>query len=292
MNLGDFLKSIAAKSGIEKENKDLTALLESPALHEQQVPESIVSQVNSSLMTVDAAKNDPAIIKHFRATHFNGIDAELDNALKGLGIEDSVIAELKDEQSTPKRMTLALKKVQDLEKSKAGASKGEKAELQKEIDDLNGKIRTMNETFESEKTALQEQHSNQLYDNAMTTMLSGYKFALPDEMDASVKLSTVKGAIAKHLEDNDASASLENGSFKLLRKSTGADYYDQATNQKLDYKSMVDQALSKNKLLKTVEKPTQPKPPIATPSGDDKMSTASYDSALDTAIKDLDSPGG
>lgn len=284
MNLGDFLKTIAAKSGIESTNKDLQAILDSPSLMGQEVPDELATQIQGNLFTIEAAKNNPTLINHFRAAHFNGVDAELNGAFDELSLEDSVRAELANEKSTPKRVRLAVKKIAELERAKIGASKGDKAELQKEIDTLNGKLRSQLETFEKEKNTLIEKHSNELLDNDVNTILSGYKLALPDEMDVVLKLNTAKSVVNKYLDEKDAKLVRDNGSLKVLRKSTGLDYYDDSNHNKVELKSFIDTALGQNKLLKTVE--TQKKQQTFTTESTPAptKTTSTWDSSIKEAI--------
>lgn len=282
MNLGDLLNTLATNAGIKQDDEKLKAILSNATISEYNIPDEVGSHIQSNLLTVEAAKNNPTLINHFRAQHFNGVDAELSKAFDELSLDESVRAELNSEKSTPKRAALAIKKIAELEKAKAGASKGDKAELQKEIDLLNGKLKTIVEQHKAQLEELSNKHTNDLIENDVNTLLSGYKYSLPDEMDMGLKLNTAKSVVNKYLEDKDAKLVRENGALKLVRKSTNTEYYDDK-HSRVELKSLVDAALAQNKLLKTVEKTVQQPPAFHTAGNGGAAITESWSNAITEA---------
>ena len=258
MLLGDFLNTLATQSGISAEDASLKAILSSPTLSAVDLPDTIVAKIQSAHLTLEAAKNNPAVLSHIKAQLYNGVDSELQNTLTEMGVLDTFKTDFETEKSTPKRISLALKKISALEKEKAGANKGDKAELQKEIDRLNGSIVDVKKVYDAEKATLIASHQNEILDYDMNTQLAGYNYALPKEMASDVKIQTAKMLINNALKTQDARLVRENGALKLKRVSQDIDYFD-SSNQKVEPKKFFDNVLAQNNLL-AVANPTPATP--------------------------------
>lgn len=250
MLLGEFISTLAANSGIPADSPELKALLSNTNVSGCDVPDSVINKIQSSHLTLDAAKNNKDVLFHFKAQLYNGVDSELNSTLTEMGVIDALKADFETEKSTPKRISLALKKISALEKEKAGASKGDKTELQKEIDRLNGSISDARKQFDAEKQLLIANHQNEILDYDLSTMLAGHNYALPKEMAQDMKIKTAKMVVNQALQTQDAKFVRENGALKLKRVSNDTDYFD-ASNQKVEAKKFIDGVLAQNNLLVT-----------------------------------------
>lgn len=287
MLLGDFLNTLAAQSGISADSPELKAILSSPTLSAVDLPDSIVAKIQSAHLTLDAAKNNPAVLSHIKAQLYNGVDSELQNTLTEMGVLDTFKSDFETEKSTPKRISLALKKIAALEKEKSGAAKGDKAELQKEIDRLNASVVEVKRGFEAEKATLVASHQNEILDYDLNTQLAGYNYALPKEMATDLKIQTAKMLINKALKDGDAKLIRENGALKLKRVSQDIDYFD-SSNQKVEPKKFFDGVLAQNNLLAVATPAGQTKETfMTTGQGTQPLMSKSWDAAISTAQSQL-----
>lgn len=279
MNLGDFLNTLAVNSGIATDSAELKALLSNTTIAGYEIPDGIVSKIQSSHLTLDAAKNNTAVISHIKAQLYNGVDSELNSTLNELGVYDNLKADFDNEKSTPKRMSLALKKIAALEKEKSGAGKGDKDLLQAEINKLNSSIVDLKKNFDNEKLSLVSKHQDEILDYDLGNVLSAYNYALPKEMAADLKIQTAKMILNKSLKEKDAKIVRENGALKLKRASQDIDYFDES-NQKVDHKKFIDGVLAQNNLL-AVTPAKQQTPSFTTPGeGEGKaQTTKSWDDA-------------
>src|SRR3990167_981894 len=123
-NLGEYLTELAKKAGIDIEDAKLKEVVTKVAT--QEIDDSIVTKLNASYMTTEAAKQNPDIKKHFTASVLNGLDTELDSILSDSEFSDDLRAQIKAEKSSYKRVPMLVKAVKELEAAKAGASKGDK----------------------------------------------------------------------------------------------------------------------------------------------------------------------
>lgn len=257
MTIGDYLNNLATKSGISPTDADLVAVLSSPSLSGSNIPDSLVAKFDSALMNIEAAKNNPVVLAAVRAQVYNGVDSELNKSYEELGLEDTVKTELLLEKNTNKRVASSLKKVVELERAKASAGKGDKVEIQKEIDKLNSDIASVKKNHAEEIKQLNKSHEDALLNYDLTSQLNGYNYAFPETMDKSVVTESVKGVINKSLTEKDAKFIRENGALKLVRTSTGLEYFDTTTNTKMDAKSFIESTLAQNKLLAVAKSNTQ-----------------------------------
>jgi len=132
-NLGEFLNALFLNAGVEVDNDTLKKIVTTTATSE--IDQALVDKFNQSYLTINSAKNNPELKKHFYAVAMNGLDTELDNTMLELGLTDDVVNEIKAEKSSFKKAALLAKKVKSLEVEKSSTgSKTEKAEIQAKID--------------------------------------------------------------------------------------------------------------------------------------------------------------
>ena len=114
--LGKLLTEMLVNSGynIEADNDALGSLL---AL-DTDVPDDIASSLKSNLLTLESAKNNPDIKKHFTAQALNTIDTGLYEYADEYGkLSDDQIAEIKAEKSSYKKMRMMLDALRNAQQS-------------------------------------------------------------------------------------------------------------------------------------------------------------------------------
>jgi len=286
MKIGDFLNTFAVNSGTPKDDAGLLSLLQNKELASIDIPDSIASKINSNYFTLDSAKNNPTLKSHFFAQALNGVDSELNKIMTDLQLEDTVKQELLSEQSTHKRTSQLIKKVAELEKSKASKAPGEKAELDRQIADLNGQIATLKSSTiaKSEYDALLNKHESELTNIKLNSILSDYNYSLPKEMAQELKLSTAKIALENSLKEKGVKIVRENGELKL-KTSTDTDYY--VDNKPVTIKDFADSVLAQNKLLVVSGNNNTPATPIVVTPSTSKRNTSSFEAAINTSVESM-----
>lgn len=254
-------------AGVPANNEQLTDLLANENLQQIQINDDLANQINGNILTMESAKHNSALSKHFKATILNGLDSEMNNLFGELELPDEVKSEILNEQSTFKRVPLLVQKVKALESAKSGASQSDKNDLQKEIDRLNGQIAETNDSYKAQLQQVENEWKNKFLDSNISTVLHGYNYAF--ETDKSNSVMMAKALLNNTLSQKGLKVIDENGSLKLVKPTEDGsfmDYYDDK-NQKVGFKDFADQLLTENNLLKTTDStPPSTPPPTSPPS--------------------------
>ena len=105
--------------GVPSDDENLSNLLANENLQNIEINDDLANQINGNLLTMDSAKNNSELNKHFKATILNGLDAETKSLMSQLELSDDVVSEIMNEQSSFKRVPLLVNKVVELEKAKS-----------------------------------------------------------------------------------------------------------------------------------------------------------------------------
>jgi len=249
MQIGDLLNKIALSAGIADTDKDLIALLSNAAISTATISDDFATKIQSGLLTIEAAKNNPELKRYFTALALNSLDSELDGLIAEFEIPDDIKQELKNEKSSYKRAALLTKKVKELEAKKANAGVEDKSKLAKQIDELNGQLVNLKNTHNEEKAKLIDQHSTDRINWELNNYYNGYNYSLPITKEASIKVA--KELVNDELTKLQLSIVNENNGLRLLTKE-GTDHY--ANNQKVSLVDFIGKTLVTNKII-SIEDP-------------------------------------
>jgi hypothetical protein len=255
-NLGEYFTDLATKAGIPNDDAKLAEVVKKVATIE--FDDSIVNKLNSSYLTVEAAKNNPDLKKHFTASALNGVDAKVNALLAELGISDDVKNEILAEKSSYERIPMLVKKVKELEAAKAGSGKADKAELQKVIDDLNKQILDSKADKDKVKADLESQYGQKLTDFQIKNILSGYKYATPVDIDVNVQIA--QALLSKELQAKEYKIVNHESGLRLETKDGMEPHHE---NKKILLKDFIDGVVAQNKLISVSGDPAQGNPPPA-----------------------------
>lgn len=277
MNLGEFLNASFKDIGVSIEDGALKELVTKVATMD--ISDDLVTKFNQNYLTEQAAKANPRIIGHFKAQLYNGLDDELKPLYDELEIPDDIKSELSSINSSTKRASALVRKVKELTEKKAGASKGEKGELNDQITALNNQIKEINKVRQEEIQKLQSEHNGKLDDLYMSQFLGTQKYA--NELIAGQNFLLPKSEIDKALKEKGLIRKLVGNEF-ILQTEQGTDYFE--ANTKVDFKSFGQKVLADKKYLAVTEppKPTQPTTTV-TNTGIDRSkasAVAEYDRAI------------
>ena len=140
MNLGDFLNTLAAKSGMQNDPA-LVDLLSNSELANQHVSDDFANAMDSSLMSLEGAKNNRDLLNHYKPIILKAADEKFAILAEKYGI----VNEMQGEQSTYKKIDilenrLAAKMAELESKAGKGAQGEETAKLVKQIENLQKQI--------------------------------------------------------------------------------------------------------------------------------------------------------
>ena len=212
-NLGEFLNALFTNAGVEIENDTLKNITTKSATVE--IDQALVDKFNQNYLTLNSAKNNPELKKHFYAVAMNGLDTELETTMTELSLTEDVINEIRGEKSSFKKASLLAKKIKSLEAEKSSATtKTDKTEIQAKIDSLNAEVVRVRAEKEQAVKEVEARYKNEINDILLSNTFGSYDFALPTSKDANVKLA--KSLFMEEVTKKGYNIALDNNEFMLV----------------------------------------------------------------------------
>lgn len=266
-----ILKPIFRQLNIDATTPEAIALLSADVNVDDNIVSNVTASLNS-LVTIESAKNNPAVAAHFKKKHFSEaldkIDQKIENMIADLELSPETAAAITGIQDSYLRMEALQKAVKTQVDSKvAAASKGEKADLLKKIEELNSEVLKSKSTFEQEKAALLNNHKATLTDFQLAALFNGKKWAnekAGEEMNRKFAMAALKEALQKE----GALLSFDDTTGLTLLDSKAPDLPFHKDNQPVKLEDFVSKFLADNALVQTTapakasEQPTFNSPPV------------------------------
>lgn len=223
MNLGDLLNTLAAKTGMQNDPA-LVDLLSNSALANHHISDEFANALDSSLMSLEGAKNNRDLLNHYKPIILKAADEKFAILAEKYGI----VNEMQGEQSTYKKIDilenrLAAKMAELESKAGKGAQSEETAKLVKQIENLQKQIIEVQTAKDTELAQLRDQHTKQQLDMLVNIELNGKRYANQDLGDTNITIG--RALVEKALKEQNAVLVNEGGVLKLK----------QADNPQLDY---------------------------------------------------------
>jgi hypothetical protein len=283
MKTGDLLNTLAGKIN-QQNNQALIDVLSRQDVQQVDIPDEFANLLAADLMSLDGAKNNASIKSHFTALALNGVDKELGNTVSELGIEDDIF---KSEKDTYGKVRTLSAKIKELVEKKGDSGGKEKADLVRQINELNAKMAKIIEEHNAEVGSMKQQHEEHLMDFLVQSSLQGKNYANKDiPAEANTKLA--KTLLTEALTQRGAKLVKENNVLKLKQASDATlDLYDE-NHKPVAYDDFVNKVLADYKLL-AVSDPKKVITPAALPGqgGAANPNTAGIDAAIAASISDL-----
>lgn len=257
IKVGTLITNLAKKAGINPNDIAIPA-------ETFELPDEVVSAIESKLFNEDAAKNNSALKNYFFKQALDGVDNNITKLLEDFQLGDDDKGEILGIKSSYDRIPALVKKIQSLESQKAGASKGQTAQLQEQINKLNEE----KSKLVSEKDKEIQQIKTQ-YELDFTNNLVKNKVASANLVTEHFSKETMQELAYKFLNEEltaaDAKAVQRNGMLKLVKASDEAlDFY--ADNKPVAFNEFLESVLSKHKLIAVSRPASAPgTPPINAP---------------------------
>lgn len=258
VQVGNLLKELLVAAGIPETDKLVTDVLTIAAT----VPDEAAGKIKThldSLMTVDQAKNNSVLNKHFLAKALNPVDKTITDLYDELGIDDPTKEEINKLTSTYDKVTLALKKVQELTAKKAGAhTSADKKTLADEIDKLNKQIVAERQKLTDEVNKANTAADAKIMNYAIDAQLRTQSYANAD-VPVSVNSLTAKALLDQELAAKGAKIVRNPDDTLKLVQSANPDLDYTENNKSLSFGDFVTRTLTNSKMLKvTGQAPVKP----------------------------------
>ena len=245
MKLGDLLNRLAAKQGLQN-NQALIDLLSNADFANREVADDFANSLDSGLMSLDGAKNNPALLNHFKPILLKAADDKFAILAEKYGISD----EISQEKSTYKKFDILEQKFENkLAELKAKGGKGEDTErLTSQIADLQKQLATLNESKTNELKALAEKHQAEQMGMLVDFELAGKNFA-NKQLDRQINVLTAKTLLNAKLQESKAIIVNENGALKLKQAENPTMDFVDSGYKPVSFADFTDKVLADAKLL-------------------------------------------
>lgn len=295
MKLGDFLNTLAAKSGMQNDPA-LVDLLSNSELANQHVSDDFANALDSSLMSLEGAKNNRDLLNHYKPIILKAADEKFAILAEKYGI----VNEMQGEQSTYKKIDilenrLAAKMAELESKAGKGAQSEETARLVKQIENLQKQIIEVQTAKDTELAQLRDQHTKQQLDMLVNIELNGKRYANQDLGDTNITIG--RALVEKALKEQNAVLVNEGGVLKLKQADNPQlDYVDSGfkpvtfgdfTNRVLAEKHLLEVSAPEDDLGGGKRK-FPPTPKTVTLHSGKEVDTSSFDAALMASMADLE----
>ena len=238
--LAEVLKSIALQSGVSE--TEFKSVLDNPALASIEVADDVSTKLIAPRLSMDAAKNNHDLKKHFTALALNGVDAELERTATEMGIS---VDDLKALDSTSKRIGHLTKAIQEAESKKSGSKGADTEKLTKQIEALNADILKERNDKIAELKAKDDSLETERTDWTANGILSNFEYATA--VDKDINVTVAKALINKELQSKGLKVTRKDNVLSLLT-AEGTEYFE--NNAKVGYQDFATKVVANAKLLK------------------------------------------
>lgn len=272
MKLADYFKSVALQSGVTE--IEIKELLDNAEFAKLEIPDAVSTKLATPLLTMESAKNNPDLKRHFTAQVLDGADSEMKTIMSSYGFDDTTVSEL-SKLGSYKRIGAIAEKIKTLEASKIQGKTVDTEKLNQEIEKLNGEMAKMrDETVKqlSDKDAsLETERTGYL----LSGIFSEFDYAT--NVDKEINIQLANSLFNKEVQAKGLKVVRENNTL-AFKTNEGTDYFD--NNVKVPVKDFASKLLANAKVLKTSDS-TQTTTTTATPQFTQTANTGEFKNVAD-----------
>lgn len=252
MLITDFIVSLAEKAGIDTKDTELIDLLSKSDLAKVSIADGLTEKVNKSLITKEEAKNSPELKKHFYGNALDPINKKINAFFDEYQLDDATKSEILSDTSTYGQLEKTIRKIAELkEKQSNSGSKGERAELEKKINELASELSKVSKQKEEEKTSaineITNRYENQLMNYQIDSIIGSKQ--LPGQFPKDIEMKIAREFVEKKLAEKNAIVKNIEGKLRLVSKDDEKLFIFDA-GKEVSYDSLTEMALAENKFLK------------------------------------------
>lgn len=286
-DLGTILNHAFTVAGVKADNNDLKAILTNPELSKVQVPDELVTAIETNLMSEASAT--AKVGAKLKAEALNGANVHIKRLAEQDFKDDATfLAELEAEKNPGKQAEMLAKKVREVEAARAKAPEADKAELLKQINELKAAKAQIETAKAQELDSIRSQHDSELTNMIIRQQLAQVKrpSAYKDLSD-DLWVAMVETALKNEMSASKVKVVRKDGSLTLVQED-GSDYFDK--NVKVDFKGFVDATTSKHKLVATADDPGNggdPNPKVIVGGGGQGKGNPALIASIDAQLAEL-----
>jgi hypothetical protein len=251
MKLKDFITALAKKAGYDTENDTSKPFFD--ALPDAEMPDDIHKGIDNSLISLSAAKdNFPELKFHYAKQTLDGVDRGILELMDDFQADEPTRAEILAEKNTYKRVPLMTRRLIELDRKKNATTGGkDKAEIQKQIDELHSQLKAEKDAHENARKSFENERIQDRINIKKNVFFSGMK-TVHDDLDPETRYTILDAQVQKELQDRQVKFAFdEAGNFTVLRND-GTNFFGE-NHQQVKPQQFIEQVLAKNKQLKVTD---------------------------------------
>lgn len=276
MKAGDFLKHLLDKVGFDTNRQEFIDAVSKSDFANTVLHSSVVEAIDKGLLTEQEAKSNGKIKSHYAKQVLDTLDAKIKSATERFGINAEDIAD----QSSYATLDKLIDKLHE-KANASGTSKGEKAELEKKINELSQQLsasqKAISDAVANERNIWSEKFMRTQQDAILRSM------PLPKALPDDVELITARTLVDAELSARRAKVKEIDGKLTLVSSDDeNLRIFD--NGKELDYHTLTQATLARNKFLKVSDTKPDGNPPVPPKAPQGQRTTANLDS-FDDMIK-------
>lgn len=244
MKAGILLGKLAQKAGLDTTTEEWKAIL----TLDNDLPAEAATKIDTGLLSLEAAKNNPEVTKAIKAQVLAGADARMDSLITDLGF--TVGDDFANEKNTYEKIAKLTKLALDAGKKVSGTGSKQTAdEFAAKEKAYNDEIKSLKDGLKNKEIEFSSTRENDLTNFELQKLLFGKDYVFPKEMDSNVKVNTALSVVQNELAKKGFTFKKnESGQLAIVNKD-GAPAYG-SDNVALEPNNFIDGVLTQNKLLR------------------------------------------
>jgi hypothetical protein len=290
MKLGDFLNTLARKCNIEND-PHLVSFLSNAENANREIADEFVNSIDTNLMSLEGAKNNPAVLNHYKPIILKAVDDKFAVIAEKYGFSEDLL----NEKSSYKKFDILEsrieKKIAEIEAKQGKTGDKEKeAKLTEQLNELTGKLQQITQQKETELKAVETRYEGEITEMHVKNLLASKKYATKD-LPSDVNISVARHLLDSQLKAQGAMLVRKDGELRLVQAANpDMDFVDTGF-KKVSFADFTNKVLAENKLLDvSTGEPAKPaqqhqqQPIIPTQPN---VNTSKFDAAAQRAMESI-----
>lgn len=250
---GELLYAFAQALSVPPES--LEAIKNNADLFKITIPKELGESYTKNFTTLDSAKQNGELKKHFYGLSLKPIDNKLDEVMTEFGLDDEAQREIKSQDSTYKRNEALIRKLYTTSQKAATATTAkDKDKFQEEITKLNSQILASQTEFQGKLAEAESKWIQKVSGMVMDSKISERN--LTDQFPRDVVMMSAKGLIEKKAAEKGAKIIFDKDTMQYkMVQAANPDLEYTENHKNVTFDDFRDTVLAENKLLKVTAAP-------------------------------------
>lgn len=242
-----LLKTIGEKIGLSADQ--IAKLSGNPALLTIDIDDDVAIEVtNKEVFTADSAASNGKIRSKLKAEFFDGVDQQARTLAIKHGLSEDEVKELDKLLKTEEKLDKVMEKIVAKEKLASQSSGKVKSDLEKEIEKLNGQVKSVKDEYELKINSLESQRKDDRVNWEIGSKFNGLDYAIPDGFSKSDFALASRAIMENKLKEKGVKFKLTDTGLEPYNAKDDTRYYD--NNVAISADDLIKKLATESKLVK------------------------------------------